>query len=337
MKNKWLTLFKIIFVLAVTAVICKVLGSQWREIAGQLKQITVVTIVLLLLFSIFFNVFEGLCYYTMGKKYNNKMRIIDGIGCSYYCAFFKLSTLGSGTAASGIYYLSKKNIDVSGSFGMITINYMLQKLAVAALCVICFVIQFSEIRGLYGNYFGYLILGLIVTGLVAIGLLALILWEKLHNFLIAISKKIAVNNLLKSYVTVLENKLTEIRNSAKDIIKDRIFILKIFMFNLCKYLGWYMIPCVVLGYNSPEMVCLGFAIASIASALVGVIPSPGAVGSTEAMFYTMFLVVASPAKAITVMLLYRCFTYIVPFFVGGVYILTKRFMKLINYRKNNEI
>ena len=328
MKNKWLILLKIIFVLAVTAVICRVLGSQWREIIGQLKQITWVTIVLLLLCSIFFNVFEGLCYYTMGKKYNKKMRIIDGIGCSYYCGFFKLSTLGSGTAASGMYYLSQKDVEVSKSFGMITINYMMQKVSIAIFCLICFSIQFPKIRLLYHGYFRYLILGMVLTGLVATGLLLLVLCEKLHRFIIFLGNKIAVKDTLRKYVSILEDKLSQIREGSREILKDRTFMIKIFAFNMCKYLGWYMIPCVVSGYDSVESIFLGITISSIASALVGVIPSPGALGSTEAMFYTMFLVVVSKSEAITIMLLYRFFTYIVPFIIGGIYILIRKIRNL---------
>lgn len=324
------TIFKIVFVLAVILIVCKVLSGQWSDISRELKEMTWVTVLLLSLCSIFFNIFEGFCYYTMGKKYNKDMRAVDGIGCSYYCAFFKLSTLGSGTAAAGMFYLNGKKVDVSKSFGMITINYMLQKVAIAFLCIVFFVFNFVHMKRLYSDYFGYLILGIFATVLVAACLLLVILWEKLHSFLIFIGNKIARTEKLKCLVEKLEAKITEIRTESHEIIKDKKFLWKMFIFNVIKFFGWYMMPCVILGYDSPEEIFLGLSISALATAIIGVIPSPGAIGSTEAIFYALFLVVSTKPEAMAIMLLYRCFTYILPFLIGTIYILIRKLISGIS-------
>ena len=110
------------------------------------------------------------------------------------------------------------------------------------------------------------------------------------------------------------------------MLKEKGTMLKLLLLNMIKYLGWYMIPCVVLGYTDISNIIRGLCISALAAALIGVIPSPGASGSTEAMFYVLFLAVTDKAEAVAVMLMYRCFTYIFPFMIGGIMILVKRIM-----------
>ena len=47
----------------------------------------------------------------------------------------------------------------------------------------------------------------------------------------------------------------------------------------------------------------------------------------------LFLAVTDKAEAVAVMLMYRCFTYIFPFMIGGIVILVKRIMDKRRYKK----
>lgn len=309
--------------LVIAAIIYKVFRGSVDEIWEQLKAMTLQTMLLLVLCSVFFNVVEGMSYHVMAKKYNHDFRYVQGLGCSYYCAFFKLSTLGSGTAVSGMYYLNQYQIPPSTSFGMITINYICQKIAVALLCIIGFVSFYPDMKKYYSEYFKYLIPGIIVTIAVVIALLAVCLWKRFHDFLLYLSEKIIKNEKLRTKLNDLRNKLIMVRDESGNILKDKKELTQLIILNMLKFIGWYMIPCVVLGYSDTRQILFGLSVSALASALIGVIPSPGASGSTEAMFYALFSVITLDSKAAAIMILYRGVTYFLPFLIGIPVVLKK--------------
>jgi uncharacterized membrane protein YbhN (UPF0104 family) len=320
------TIFKILFVAIVIGVIVKVLSGQTDEIIQQLEKLTITTIIGLIICSVFFNVIEGITYYLMGKKYNNDFKPIHGIGCSYYCAFFRLSTLGSGSSVAGMVYFNKYNVEPSQSFGMITVSYISQKIAIAIMCMVGFVTHYKSMKMYYHDYFKYIILGIILTIVISAALLVVILWERFHKFLAYLTDKVIKKEEWKSKVEGFKEQLLSIREESYEILQDKRFLTKILLLNMIKYLGWYMIPVIVLGYTDIKSILLGMSISALASALIGVIPAPGAAGSTEAMFYALFSVVTTDIKAIAIMLIYRCFTYIFPFIIGAIMILCQKLL-----------
>lgn len=332
-NNRAKILINIVFIAIIIGVICKVFGGQSEEIIEQISKMTFATLFIIILCSAFFNAADGLAYYVMAKRYNDNFKWYQGVGCSYYCAFFRLTTFGSGTAASGMYYLHKYNVPMQNSFGMITINYIVQKIAIVLMCLIFFTGNYGIMKEYYSEYFEYVLLGVIVTVLVAIALLTVVLWKKIHDFLLFLAEKVIKNIELKERIKLLENKLESLREESRIMLKEKGTMLKLLLLNMIKYLGWYMIPCVVLGYTDISNIIRGLCISALASALIGVIPSPGASGSTEAMFYMLFLAVTDKAEAVAVMLMYRCFTYIFPFMIGGIVILVKRIMDKRRYKK----
>lgn len=317
-------IIKIIYVGIVFGIICYILNEQADEIIQQLKHMTITVLAELILCSVFFNVIEGVSYYIMGKRCNNEIRLIQGIGCSYYCAFYKLSTLGSGTAAAGMVYLNRYKVEPSKSFGMITVNYIIQKVAIVVLCLMGFAMHFKEMREYYHKYFKFIALGVLVTIIFVIVLLLVILWGKLHAFIIYLTDRLVKRDDWINKAQSFKKQLSAVRGESYELLKEKVFLFKVFLLNMVKFLGWYMIPCAVLGYTDLRSILFGLSISALASALIGVIPSPGATGSTEAMFYVLFSVIAQSAEATTIMLIYRCFTYIFPFMIGAVMILLRK-------------
>lgn len=310
--------------LVIAAIIYKVFRGSVDEIWEQLKSMTLRTMFFLVLCSVFFNVVEGMSYYVMAKKSNHNFQYVQGLGCSYYCAFFRLSTLGSGTAVSGMYYLNQHQIPPATSFGMLTINYICQKIAVALLCTIGFVSFYPDMKKYYSEYFKYLIPGIIATVAVVIALLAVCLWKKFHDFLLYLSEKIIKNEKLRTKLNDLRNKLIMVRDESGSMLKDKKELVQLIILNMLKFIGWYMIPCVILEYSDIRQILFGISVSALAAALIGVIPSPGASGSTEAVFYALFSVITLDSKAAAIMILYRGITYFLPFLIGIGVVLKKK-------------
>lgn len=318
------TVLKVLFVLIIIGIIYKIFRGQTDEIIEQLRKMTWTTMMALILCSVFFNVIEGLSYYLMGKRCNSEITPVQGVGCSYYCGFFKLSTLGSGTAAAGMVYLNRYHVEPSESFGMITVNYILQKISIVVICLIGFALNYSDMQKYYHEYFKYIIPGIILTIFYAILLLMVILWGRFHQFLIFLTDKVVKKESLRVKIEGFKNQLLSVRGESHEMMQDKSFLCKMFLLNMLKFMGWYMIPCVVLGYSDIRSIQFGISVSALASSLIGVIPSPGATGSTEAVFYALFSVITQDIKAVAIMLLYRCFTYIFPFIIGTILILTHK-------------
>lgn len=299
------------------------------EIWKQLKEMTIKTIFLLVLCSVFFNVIEGISYYVMARKYNHNFRYMQGLGCSYYCSFFKLATLGSGTVISGMYYLSEYQVPASTSFGMITINYICQKIAVVLLSVIGFITFYPEMKRYYSAYFKFLIPGIIITIIVVIALLAVCLWKKFHDFLLFLSGKLVKNQQIRAKFNDLRDKLILVSSESRNILNDKKELTELLLLNMIKFIGWYMIPCVVLGYSDIYHMFFLISVSALSMSLIGVIPAPGAAGSTEAMFYALFCLITLDSKAAAIMILYRFFTYFLPFLIGTVLIIARRGRKSV--------
>ena len=150
-NNRAKILINIVLIAIIIGVICKVFGGQSEEIIEQISKMTFATLFIIILCSAFFNAADGLAYYVMAKRYNDNFKWYQGVGCSYYCAFFRLTTFGSGTAASGMYYLHKYNVPMQNSFGMITINYIVQKIAIVLMCLIFFIGNYGIMKEYYSE------------------------------------------------------------------------------------------------------------------------------------------------------------------------------------------
>lgn len=327
-SKKITNIIKWAFVIIILFIIFMVFKDSYKDILRELLKLSFITLILLFAVSIIYNFFDGLAYYMHGKRHNKDFKIIDGILCSYYCGFFRLATLGGGTAVAGIYYLRNKKIDEVSSGSFITINYMIQKIAVLFNFLLLFFINFSKMKKNYGEYIKYIYLGILFTFIIVSVLLAVCLSKNMHMVLMGIIRFFDKKKRLDKYIIIADEKLTKLRKDTLTYIKDKKLLLKLFMINSLKFiLGWNLIGAVFIGSGSMSDIIFYEGVSSVAIALAGVIPAPGGAGSTEFLFYSLYSIITTKAIAGGIMVLYRVFTYFVPFIFGGIYIFI---LKLIN-------
>ena len=127
-KNNW---WKIIFIVIVLIILCLLFGDSFFSIQKEISDTAGQTILGICLCGVFYNLSEGLVYVWLARRHQNDFHYRDGIACSYYTAFYRTVTLGSGTAAATVYFLYKKGIQVPEGVTICAVQYVLQRIAVA--------------------------------------------------------------------------------------------------------------------------------------------------------------------------------------------------------------
>ena len=77
-------------------------------------------------------------------------------------------------------------------------------------------------------------------------------------------------------------------------------------------------------------------VTSLAMILAGSIPAPAGIASVEFVYTLLFSVIANSIKSVSSMLIYRFSSFIVPFLVGGLYVILRKVKRSIFY-KNKEL
>ena len=331
-----INILKWLFVLIIVIIITMVIRKSGVNILNEIRDLSGLSIVLLVASSVIYNIYDGIGYYLIGQRYNPKFTVWDGIKTSYYSGFFRLATLGSATAISGVYYLSTKKVPPARSTSYISLNYMLQKIAVLMIFLVLFVVNYQQINQDFNKYIKYIFLGIVVTILIATGFLMICTWKPMHRFLFFIADKLLGKTRYKSKADKIKEQLTILREESLSILKDKKMITFMVLCNIFKFFfGWYLIPYVMTKTTGLHDFIYKMGVTSMASALAGVIPSPGSAGSLEALFYAMYQVITDDkALSMAVSLVYRGFTYFLPFIIGAFVVAGHR-IKIKREEKNN--
>ena len=104
-KNNW---WKIIFIVIVLIILCLLFGDSFSSIQKEISDTAGQTLLGICLCGVFYNLSEGLVYVWLARRHQNDFHYRDGIACSYYTAFYRTVTLGSGTAAATVYFYLRK-------------------------------------------------------------------------------------------------------------------------------------------------------------------------------------------------------------------------------------
>ena len=296
--------------------VCYLLRASIKEALLKIKETPLHVVLIIMILSIMYQIFDGLIVTKTLRTCDNTFSYKNGIICSYYYSFFRVVTFGSGTAAAGMYYANKKGIPLQESFGVFTLNYMFQKVAITIYFLIVYILNFKTMKNLYSSYNKYILLGTVVSALVAVVLISVCISEKLHSFVFSLADRYIKKDRYLDKIKDMKEKSGLLRKSSKNILKNKKFVLKVIALNAVKLTCWYMIPMVILSDAGNVQLCIFPALASMAVALSGIIPSPGGIGSTEFIFLIVFGPIVGKIQALSCAILYRFATYLLPFVIG---------------------
>jgi len=290
----------------------------------QMKELQAWQLLLAFLASMTFQIIDGINIATLVKVHNSKFRLVDGVLCMLYTSFYRVISFGSAQVIATTYYLNKNDVSISKGTGIAAINYMLHKMMIAILCIIFFILGYRSISNIYGGYFQYLIFSLILVFIVCMLFLLFCTSEKFHNLIAKVINKINRNGKLDKFELKTNEQISEMRNSSKELLKDRKRIAWICFRNVFKILSWYVIPYIFLINSTQSSLFICLTIMSFVIAISGVMVAPAGIGTLEFVFMLLFAGLAPNDKLLLAILLYRFFTFIVPGLVGVIVVIVHK-------------
>lgn len=315
------SIWKLVFLIIVLAVICLALKDSWRDILNELGRTSWKIIAGVFVLSILYNCFDGVAVTKLVRNYAPEFAWEDGVLCSFYYSFFRVVTFGSGTAAAGMYYVSRKGIPAAASLGIFTINYVIQRISICLYFIYGFLSNYKEMSRQFGGYRKEMILGVVLAVLVVAALVIICTSTALHEKVFQLADRAARKDTQKEKLKGWEKKAAAVRSEAHGLLRNKKLLFEVIVFNFFKLSAWYLIPAAVFQMLNSTKLSLLMATAAMMTALAGVIPAPGGVGAVEFVFVLLFTPLVGSTSAASGMLIYRFSTYILPFLIGALVVL----------------
>ena len=267
---------------------------------------------------------EALITTVLARQYQPAFRYQWGIENMFFCSFYRIATLGSGSGIAAIIYLNDHGIDYSQGFGLYMLQYALHKISIAIYSVIFFVISWGYMCSHFGGYVWLLLAGYGITMLITLGLILFCCSEKFHRlifWLIDACNKKGKMDALRGQLTA---QCAELEDASRFLLKKHKMVAWIIVLNLIKLCFWYGMPYLLFAGNGQVNLIETMAITSLSVMLAAVLPSPSGIGSTEFVFTALFAGIVGTGVAGSASLLYRFATFVFPFIIGIFVVIGRR-------------
>jgi hypothetical protein len=311
------TLLKWLFVLIILGLLVYVFRDSAGPIARQLYNTSPMILLLILLATLLYGVCESIITYILVKPYNKNFTFKQAWGMTYFCAFYRAATLGSGAGVAAIVYLSKYGMKSSEACGMYVIDYSIHKLSVAIMAALMFLLNWKFMIGEFADYKFYLILGFVATIIITSALMLFACAAWFHKLLYKLMDLVNFKGRFTETFDKVRKECVIMENASKKMLKNKKNVASIILINFAKFSFWFMIPYIVLYKDMDMSFVTSMAVAAVSVMLAAVIPTPAGIGSSEFVLIMMFGGIAGEAAAGAMSLLYRFATFVFPCLVGA--------------------
>lgn len=302
----------------------------FRDSAGpileQLKKTTPVVIIGICVMTTFYHIVEGMITTVLAKQYNPDFTWGMGITNAFFCSFYRVATLGSGSGVAAIVYLGEHGVEYSQSFGLYMLQYAFHKISIAIYSMIFFVISWSYMCTHFGDYMWLLAAGYVVTLVITLCLILFCCSVQFHRFIFRILD--FLNGKLKgrfdTFIAMLREQCRMLEDASRHIMRDKSLVAKSIILNLIRNCFWYGIPYLIFNGHSDITIPETMAVTSLSVMLAAVLPAPAGIGSTEFVFISLFSGIVGKGLAGSASLLYRFGTFVFPFLIGAVVVVARR-------------
>lgn len=318
------TIGKILFVLALVAMIIYTFKDSAGDILAQLKATPFLVIAGICICGVLYELVEGWINYSLAKVYQPQFKYWQGVESAFYASFYRVATLGSGAGVAAIYYFNENGVPYSKGTGLYTIEYMLHKVSLALFSAIFFLLNWNYMREHFGDYEMAMLGGFGITFVISVVLLLFACSKKFHQFILWIVRGINRSGKLTEQVNKLEEQCRVLEEAAETLLHSGRLIAGCIFKNLLKFSFWYGIPYLILADSCDMTLIQVLAVTSLAMMLAAVLPAPAGIGSSEFVLTMLLAQIVGTAGAGSAALLYRFATFVFPFLIGAVIVLFRK-------------
>ena len=142
----------------------------------------------------------------------------------------------------------------------------------------------------------------------------------------------------EDYLREVEIYFRDLEKESRFLLEKTGWCLKLILINSIKLMFWYVMPYViyisVTGSKPGASLVEIMTLTAMMHLLLGVIPTPVGMGSTEVVYLILFSHLFGKVTASTTMIIYRLFTYYMPFVLSILFMLIYSYMQ--KKRKTSE-
>ena len=259
------------------------------DIMEEVKKTSIRELLMITILSGLYFVIEGTIISFMTKKYVRGIGKRQGIGCAYFCSFYRVVTFGGGSGIAEAYYLSRRGVDAAKAVGMSLVQYIIQKTAIAVYGVFGYFCWYSQMKGVVKDYGTAVLLGFFGVGLIVAVLILISVSVRFSDLVFQLLDKINwKNKKWKGKIEKMKNQVAILQCETKELLSEKKKLGKIFILNLIKLTSWYMIPYVVLKEDTELSAGFAVALMAVIVVLAGVLPAPSGFGSMDFVFILLY-------------------------------------------------
>ncbi len=248
------------------------------------------------------------------------LSVRQGIRITFLCEFYRMITLGNGSGFAEIHYLHKNGMEAGSAAVLTMIQYMLKRTAVMLLGTFGFAVLWREgdTRAVCREYALFMAAGCGVTAGVILVFTALALSDRVASWAERLLEQLS--RKLPSWEKRFSKWKEQIRllnRSGKDFLKQKRRSLCALALQIVKMLLFYSIPASLLFGKTGISFAESILLMAVAYMLSGIIPAPSGAGALEFVFLLFFSRFTDSGRALSVILLFRFATWVLPFGIGG--------------------
>lgn len=300
----------------------------FRDSAGpifeELKKTPVWVILTICVGAFFYDIVESVITLRLARQYQPEFRFRKALGNTFYCCFYRVATLGSGSGIAAIYYLNENGIAPSKGFGMYMLEYALHKISIAIFSGVLFLLNWNFMYKNFKDYGIVLLVGFAITIFIT-GFLVLFCTSKtFHGLLLKCVWLVNRKGKWNELYWTLSEQCAMMEEATRILLKNKLLVIETILLNMIKLAFWYGIPFFSFlstgGVTLPQVM----AITALSVMLAAVLPSPAGIGSTEFVFTALFGSIVGTGLAGSASLLYRFATFVFPFLLGAGMVICRR-------------
>jgi len=290
----------------------------FNDAIDNIKHTSVVRLLLCFICGNMFFIAEGYIISRMTATGNKRLSFFQGISCTYMCAFYRLTTLGSGNGIAQLYYYNTKGIPVAEATGMAISQYTFQKITIGIMGVVSFILLTIFADHSLLKYSNFMLAGVVVISLICIFLFLITVSKTISDFVMKLGRKI-VKKESKLYAKLDQAQVAidSLQRQGRLIWKDKKLFLTIVLLDVFKFCCWYIIPGILFVgiFDTSILICL--PLMAVCNMIGCVMIAPSGVGTLDFVFTTFFTTIIPLDEAVgAAIIIYRFFTWVVPFLIG---------------------
>ena len=310
----------------------KDLGSVWMVFVNSSKIWLLVSIASMALY-----VFcGGYAIRVLMQGQGRKITIWQCFKYSFVEFYFSAITPSStGGQPAQVYYMGKDGFPKSDSTVILLAITVLYKGSFLFITAVLFILNVGFISRPFGSVWILAVLGILMNvGLISL-LILLLFSRKIIRFLsirtVNILGRLHIIKTPEKYLESIEDKVEHYHECAAFLMKNKLLVLKTFGVLTVQRLSLLMITFFVykaLGLTGFTLLQV-LATQCLLNLCVDMLPLPGAVGISEAVFFMLFTPIFTEGKITTAVLLSRGISFYILVFIAGMVVIGVQAARLL--------